>query len=102
MRPRNPVACRITIGALSPLQSSVCSSMPLTVTKLLCGSVFSIISFGILYARDVSLVGFVLASCRLLIDRLCFRRADVFERNRFEQAVAHRTHLCQDEVDARI
>src|SRR6266481_10075736 len=76
--------------------------MPLTVTKLLWGSVFSIISFATLYARNVSLAGFVLGSRRLLIDRLCFRRADVFKRNGFEQAVAHRTHLCQDEVDARI
>ena len=49
-----------------------------------------------------SAVGFVLDRRRLLIDSLCFRRADIFERNRLEQIGAHGAQLRDHAVDARI
>src|ERR1035437_4741021 len=114
MRPRNPVACRITIGAPSPPQSSVCIRMPLTFTKLDAGSLrFESMPLGSmfvtpqgceeLHSRRIpySLLGFVLDRRRLPIDSFGFGRADVFECNRLEQVVAHGAHLRQHAVDAR-
>src|ERR1035437_4170789 len=115
MRPRNPVACRITIGAPSPPQSSVCIRMPLTFTKLDAGSLnFELLPRGSIFSMSqyceelhsrriqVSPVGFGLDRRRLLIDSLCFPRADVFECKRLEQVVAHGAHLRQHAVNARI
>src|SRR5260221_11265211 len=102
MRPRNPVACSITIGAPSPPQSRVCSRMPLTFTKLLKGSVFSIFKFASWYAPGGFGGRLRFRSNRLLLNSLCLRRANIFERDRLEKTVAHRIDLRQHEVHARI
>src|ERR1039458_1142923 len=113
MRPRNPVACRITIGEPSPPQSSVCIRMPLTFTKLDAGSLnFALLLLGSFFSMSQglrgtilatdSVVGFVLDRRRLPIDSFGLGRADVFECKGLEQVVAQGAYLRQHAVDARI
>src|SRR5208337_975846 len=103
MRPRKPVACRITIGAPSPPQSRACKRTPLTFTKRLRGSVFFISKVLRVYTITTdSLIGFVLDRRRFPLGGFRFRRADIFERNRLEQIVTHSAHLRQHAVHARI
>src|SRR5271165_3324658 len=62
MRPRNPVACRITIGGPSPPQSSVCKLMPLTFTKVLRGWILSMAE-----VFCESIVGARVARCQAVV-----------------------------------
>ena len=56
MRPRNPVACRITIGAPSPPQSRVCIRIPLTFTKLDAGSLnFELLIRGSIFSMSLGI-----------------------------------------------
>src|SRR5579863_8043365 len=108
MRPSNPVACRITIGAPSPPQSRTCSRTRLTFTKLEVGSsrfeaVSPVSIFSMSSAWRFS-SGF--SGCVLLdrghrrLDGFRFGGADVFERDRLEQAVARGVQPGQHAADA--